>query len=650
MGHGVKILGSKVDELGKSVGEEVALENPFAGGAISVGSAVVGDALQSYAGEIISRAENRITARIVVGLHQRLGRMIRANGAIDQDRIDDVSTEDFEAVLNDPAVIEQIGNLDIIINAKSDLILEKFKQSARALKKIDATVSQIDREIQELNKGYREVKQLQLNQVAQLKAQWIVLGRMEQKINNTGTLVAALAQSNLPPDQILALAKAGVLTLSDKDDWKALENAADAQRMQKDFNKAGDTFSSLGIIFKTFGNEQLANDSVKIGNVMKTGGAFAAAIVIGDPLSIFNTGAGLLGALSSFGGGGGDGTAKLLGAVLRELQALSAQIYEYHKQEMKALQEIALKLESFEASMNRHFAELGLDIAKIQIDVRELLYDDVRVCRRLYDEFLLPETQQLLKDSGLLGFEIWYEADNRAQDYTQCLNGLTARLTVNSEANFSGMLRAELFGDSARGGNLTERNNSVRRIEQQILQPTVSYIQKYSDMSDGAKVASKIFSPAVDVCDVRLVYAGRDLGCKKKSEWPSSRLQFSQYNPGQGLLLKSANGNRNGQDRSNVGALERNFGRPNHGLGAQGGVRKGGANFFQADGESTYPTFAHFERDRGRFGFEHRTGSSSCRPTSFTGCGRYPRQDDHPCFRKGTLAGRSWRSEQTFGS
>lgn len=104
------------------------------------------------------------------------------------------------------------------------------------------------------------MKQLQLNQVAQLKAQWIVLGRMEQKINNTGTLVAALAQSNLPPDQILALAKAGVLTLSDKDDWKALENAADAQRMQKDFNKAGDTFSSLGIIFKTFGNEQLAND------------------------------------------------------------------------------------------------------------------------------------------------------------------------------------------------------------------------------------------------------------------------------------------------------------------------------------------------------------------------------------------------------
>src|SRR5688572_29201324 len=112
----------------------------------------------------------------------------------------------------------------------------------------------------------------------------------------------------------------------------------------------------------------------------------------------------------------------MLAEIFKELRALREQIQLNHEQQMEALRRIALKIDDLEATMNRRFAELGLDVALLQFGVRELLYEDVRVCERLVEEFALPETQDLL-NRGFVGFGIWYEADNRALDYARCLNG-----------------------------------------------------------------------------------------------------------------------------------------------------------------------------------------------------------------------------------
>lgn len=102
--------------------------------------------------------------------------------------------------------------------------------------------------------------------------------------------------------------------------------------------------------------------------------------------------------------------------------------------------------------MNRRFAELELDVAYILQDTRELLYEDVRVCERLVEEFRLAENQALLA-RGLLGFSLFFETDNRALDYARCMNGLIARQRVISERDFSGMLRADSVEEADTGAH-----------------------------------------------------------------------------------------------------------------------------------------------------------------------------------------------------
>jgi hypothetical protein len=102
-------------------------------------------------------------------------------------------------------------------------------------------------------------------------------------------------KSNLPPNQILQLVKSGVLKI-EGDDLRSLEQAVTAQAFKKDFESAASVFNSLAVVFNTVGiDDEVVEVTQQFAGLLTTGGAFAAAVTLGEPLSTFNTGAALLG-------------------------------------------------------------------------------------------------------------------------------------------------------------------------------------------------------------------------------------------------------------------------------------------------------------------------------------------------------------------
>lgn len=537
-GYGVKFLGYGIGALD----DQLPVRSIVAGGVLSVGTAILGNAAEDWGQHLIDSAEETAAMRIAIYLDKKVANVIKPNGVLDLKALRNIGDTKLATLWSDPDFIEEVGNLDIIAHMRDGVTMEMLSATLRDTGAIRTSVDKLDERLIQLNRGYKELRSLQLTAIDQLHVNGQALSRVETRVDETATVVAALAASNLPPSQILGLAQAGVLRIK-AEDLLTFERAATAQRYKAEFDRAATVFSSLATAFNAAGlDPDLVSTTAKFGDLLTSGGAFAAAVTVGEPLSVFSTGASLFGSASSFfGKKKSDGSQKALAAIFRELQSLSNLIRQYHQQQMEALRLIALKLDNLEHILNRRFAELGLDVAMIQYDVRELLYEDVRVCERLVEEFALPDTQLLLS-RGLLGFSIWFQADNRAVDYGRCLNGLMARQRVVSETDYSGMLRADAIEDPAEGDSASDRRDAVRRVEQRVLQPTIDYIREYSGLTDGEAVARKLTYPTPDICSALGVYGGElHHTCAGFSgpSWPSSRLHFSQFNVGQGALLSA---------------------------------------------------------------------------------------------------------------
>jgi hypothetical protein len=541
LGYGVKGLGRAIEAGGGAAGD--MLKNPLAGGAMTISGAVVGGYVGDYGDKLIRDAGQLAAARVAIFLHQEYGNFILKNGQVNSERLRNFGQENLGRALRDPNFIEKVGDFALMADFKSQITIDMLGVILKDNKALQLSVGRIDKQLQGLNEGYREVKTLQFQTLDRLTAQGQALGSIEGKVDNATVLISTLVSSNLPPRQILALYEAGALSLDVKT-VLAMEKSASASELRADFERSASVFQSAATAMDALGvDPELVRATAGIGNLLASGGGLAAAIAIGEPLSIFTSSAGFLGSLKSvFGSVREDPTQAALRAIFKELRSLSEQIQRNHRQQMEALHRIANKLQDVEDTLNRRFAELGLDIAHVLQDTRELLYEDVRVCERLADEFQLDETQALMH-KGLIGFAIWYETDNRAADFARCLNGLISRQRVVSERDFSGMLRADSIEEIQAGANASARRSAVRRTEQRILQPTVDYTRMLVGEDEGASIAKKIFAPAVTLCDALRIYGDpKTAGCSESSSenWPSSRLAYSQYNPGQGSLLSAS--------------------------------------------------------------------------------------------------------------
>ncbi|MCF1465202.1 hypothetical protein FS827_28750 [Agrobacterium vitis] len=536
LGYGVKGIGRAVGAGGGAFGGGFG---PAIGGAATIGGAVVGGYVEDYGDKLIRQGGQLAAAAVTNYLHKEYGRIIRPNGTIDQERLRSFGEENFARMLRDPRFIEQVGDSALMADFKAQITLDQLGVVLKDNKSLLLSSEKTGRQLTELDKGYREVKSLQLKTLGRLDAQGQVLGSIEGKLDRQTLIVSTIATSKLPPRQILALSQAGAFTL-DAPVVQALETAASAQELQADFNKAAGVFRDMSTALDVLGvDPEFTRATNGIGNVLSAGGGLAAAITLGEPFSIFSSGAAFLGSVKSlFGGKQEDPTQAALRNVFREIQRLSQQIERNHRQQMEALRRIAEKLESLEDTVNRRFAELELDVAYILQDTRELLYEDVRVCERLVEEFRLAENQALLA-RGLLGFSLFFETDNRALDYARCMNGLIARQRVISERDFSGMLRADSVEEADTGAHGGKRREAVRRIEQRVLQPTVDYIRLMADGDNAEVVARKLFRPVATLCQALSYHDPEAASCEgaPPSSWPDSRIDRSQYNPGQGALL-----------------------------------------------------------------------------------------------------------------
>ncbi|MCS4243141.1 hypothetical protein M2418_002672 [Rhizobium sp. BIGb0125] len=549
MGYAVKGLGYAAgtfgggDTGGLGDGQMAKTMAAMQLGPAALASAIAGGYVGDLGDAIIENANEVATARVASYLQEEYGNIIRPNGKLNFERLREIGDTELGKAIRDPKFREQVGNLDILNDLKTTAVIDMLQVGLQDTKLLKEGVGKLDEKLVALNKGYLEVKSLQKAALERLDNHGAIISKVQRTTDSTKLLLSSLVNSNMPPQQILALWNAGALQISD-DAIEGVRRRASASDLKKDFDSASSAFKSAATVFQTLGMSELADATNKTSSLLAAGGAFAAACTIGEPLSIFNTGAALFGSMGSMFGGGGrsDGNAKLLQAVFRELRQLSEVIQANHVREMEALRQIAIKLVDVEATINRKFAELGLDVAYLQRDSRELLYEDVRVCERLVEEAQLPETRKLWT-RGLIGFAIWFESDNRPLDYARCLNGLSARQRVSSETEYSGMLRADNLEEGSGGVNVAARRDSVRRFSQRVLQPTVEYVREMREDERPEVAAGLLYNPALSLCDIYVRYAteaGLVPNCQKVPLPPIvSRIKASEYNAGQGAWLST---------------------------------------------------------------------------------------------------------------
>lgn len=507
------------------------------GGALMIGGAVIGGAIEDYGAALLDEADSVVSARIAHFLHQKYGDIIRPDGTFDRDRLVEIGESELNEVLLSEEFRKEV-DFDLILDLKTTQITDMLSLGLKDNALLLESVENIDERLNAVDKTLTDLRSLQKRTFASSVANGKLLGEVDQTVKNTEQVVAELATKGLPAKQVLALHRAKVLSV-DEDTIRVLE----AKSLADDFAKTGDLFATSAKTLDLLGaDRELVAATQNFGNLLTTGGAFAAAVSLGEPTSIFKSGVSFLGSASSLFGSGSSGQGKALEAIFKELRALSKQIQKNHLEQMELLQEIGLKLEDIEFSMNRNFAELGFDVAGIQLDTRELLFDDVRVCERILDEFLLSETQELIRNRGASGLSIWFQSDGRNREYNRCLEGLTTRIRVASESDYSGILRADGRFLESNPVGLGNRRDEVREIELGILQPTVEFIQLY-----GSKVVSSrvdgLYNPMPTICEVASSYADSSaiVGCgaTENEIWPKTRIPFSVSNPGQGSLLSS---------------------------------------------------------------------------------------------------------------
>lgn len=509
-------------------------------GIITVGGAA-GSGLTDYGETLLDEANKTVSARLALYLHDKYGDIVRPNNTLNESRLRQIGDSELFKAIDSDEFRTKVPDVSLLVDLKTTAIVDMLQLGLKDNQELKLGVTKLDEKLTVLDKGVQQVRRIQERSLRQIQANGVVLNSIEGTVDGTKNLVTQLIASNMPPSKVLALYESGALSLK-PEAVAALQITADAIALKKQFDDAASVFNSTATVMQAIGiDDDLVKATVSIGSLLTSGGAFAAAVTIGEPLSIFNTGAALFGNIGGvFGKKKGDPTGKALQAIMRQIQALGEQIQKNHEQQMEALRRISLKLDELNDTLNRRFAELGLDVSLIMLDTRELLYEDVRVCERLVGEFKLPETQAVLRRAGLVGFSIWFEADNRVSDFGRCLNGLAARQRVASERDFSGMLRADTAEESG-GSSVDERRRAVRRVEQRVLQPTSDYIRSIAKEESDAIIASRLYQKFFTLCDVITRFGELDslkCGYQAGKDWVS-RIDRSLYNPGQGTLLSA---------------------------------------------------------------------------------------------------------------
>ncbi len=508
---------------------------PGAGGVI-VG--ITSHVMDDVGSQIIDEANKQIAQRIVVELDKQYTNIIDDNGKLNRDELSHVTSGSLNFLFS-PGFQNEVGAPELIAQLQGKVTADQLSEVLKDTNQIKLNASQLNARIKALNATVIAAKNTQKILLSHTEASKQTLDVLNTQLGRQQELFEAYLKSNMPKAQVLALINSGALSVSSEEKQKydkdvLLENMkVDLDGVSKKFSALSDTLSNLGL-------KDVAVATSLTSSLVSNGGAFAVAWASNNPLAIAQSGAGLFASVKAFGyRPRPSAEMQMLSRALEEIHALSIKIDKYHAEEMQILQSIYSKLDDIDNRLQREFGSLFFDIALLQRDVRELLSDSVYKCGRLVEEYATSEKLHTMGD-GFKSFASWFQSDGRNIDYLSCLDGLTSRLEVKSETNFSGLLRAEMATEGQSGDSIKQRREEVRKLEEQVIWPTVDYTSKYSTAKDSHERLNLLYTPQSSICDV-YKYSGEQPSrlCNryKSVAWAPTKLVVSEFNPGGGALI-----------------------------------------------------------------------------------------------------------------
>lgn len=520
-----------------TLGGTATLKVAMIAGVSGVGMNILGESLVDYGDRLQEQASKDFTEAVIIDLAARYNQeIINTDGSLNKALLSNIRDSDLGFALK-PEFQKQVGDPLITSQLFNRITIDQLQLAIQGIDRIDRSGGDISKSLRENSKALDQViatlsKLAERSQVAATQ-----LGRMAQEPEHTAAMLDALARSNLPDAQKLALYQKGLLQF-DEATVIVMAQRVSAADLQASFDQASGAMKGIAQAFSDLGLGEAAGAAANMGRALDLAASIGVAWTMGNPLGVAQGAIGMIGLARSFGGGGPSPEVRMLKEVMAQIYALRQEMRQYHIAEMRAIQDVAERIEGLRDLVELRFAELSLDLALLQYDVQELLYDDVRACQRLVVEFRLPETQVAL-DGGVVGFARWFETDGRVSDFDQCLDGLISRQEVRTETDFSGVLRISSGGGD--GAFADERRAGLRRIEMGVLQPMVRFTRAYGDLSSPETARNLLFPPVYSVCTVLAQKGAAALStvCPEEAAafWPPSRVATSQYNPGQGALL-----------------------------------------------------------------------------------------------------------------
>ena len=264
-----------------------------------VGFNLLGRNLQDAGDFIGKRAEETLTKRIILELHKKYNDIISPGGIINRDELRKINDGELAFVFTN-SFKEEIGDPAILSELYSHISVDMLVESLRDTSEIKESVDNLDQQIKLNSKALEEINVVQKKILATSKAEVKFLGGIQEEVLSSKEIVEQLAVANLRPAQVVALIDSGALNVK-KETADSFRRNARMEQVRGDFNQAAAVFGGFTQSLSDLGLTDLAKATNDISKLLTTGGAFAAAYISGDPISIAQTGLGLAGAISSFG-------------------------------------------------------------------------------------------------------------------------------------------------------------------------------------------------------------------------------------------------------------------------------------------------------------------------------------------------------------
>lgn len=354
---------------------------------------------------------------------------------------------------------------------RENLSIEVLKEVARhvTITQLEMTTTRatVIATYQAVNADQDYLRQLLRAQDAHASAVAVLQATSDQAVQEL-KLIDAVSQQQLSPRQKLALEQQGILTLS-----LAEKAAYENDVMAQDVSTAGQHFSDLlSGVAKLPGLSPSAAKSInKANQLVNAGVACAVAYFSGDPMqymSAFGAVAGVLG-----GDSGPSPEVQLLQQVLERLDQIEKKIDQYHKEEMRALDQINANLIQVQERILKELRETQLMVLDNSRAIGELLSSDIKACETLLGRYgkvvtgLDPINQRV--------FANFFESDpDTYADYIRrCRAGVANRLLPTISSIFTPLYPS----DSPQ--NVVGAFSEARRFVQMTLEPTLEYYSQY---------------------------------------------------------------------------------------------------------------------------------------------------------------------------